>query len=260
MISSLLLLVTRGADNFYDKVFIYTINRETKKLRRLGEIKKDTKNNTICSFSSCNISWEGNLITYGVVIGYIPEDLNDYDVQRIFVMNYDGSNNHLVVSYKLSEPDFGLRSLPLTLSGDCQKVFYIKEREKDLFSLYSINLDGTGNSLVSDLCPDSNRLRYEVKDMMWDSRGSCIILISDDVVRNGVDPPYNDSQINPDGTNLRAVEPEYLEEYKRRKIYDGMLDYKRSSSVVHGLLESELEEMTRNITYAEWGVPSPYSH
>lgn len=229
----------KSCDNFYDKTFIYTINRETKKLRRLGEIKDAEKDRW-----SQNISWEGNLIAYGFGSG----SLNNY-VHKIYVMNYDGSNNHIVVSY---EPSYLVSSIPLTLSGDCQKLFYINRGEQLHLqfesSLYSINLDGTGKSLVSDLhCPDWNLYQSSIDDIMWDSRRGCIIIIN---CYECSPFPYDYWQINPDGTNLRAMEPEYLAEYKRRKIY---------GSAVHGLLESELEKMTRNITYAEWGVPSPYS-
>ena len=207
----------------YEATFIYTIDRSTRKLMKLSEVDKQWYH---CDRYNCpvNISWESNFIAY-----------NTWDT--IYVIHPDGTSKRSVVLTRKYGPPTAF-----TLSADAEKLFYPGKEyhwEYDREGLYSVNLDGTGKSFVSDL---EFLEYYDIQDMVWDSSRVQILLI---------ERSYNSKepivwQINPDGTDLR--ESEYgLAEYRRRRLGGWESDPPFS----------ELEKLTRDITYAEWGIPAP---
>jgi len=76
----------------------------------------------------------------------------------------------------------------------------------------------------------------------WDSSQDCILLV--ERTYNSKEPVV--WQISPDGADLRKSE-DGLAEYLRRRLGGWESDPHFS----------ELEKLTRDITYAEWGVPAP---
>jgi len=208
----------------YAATIIYTIDRSTRELTKLVEV--DDIWHYCSSRYDCpvNISWESNLIAYSV----------NQDVVQ--VISPDGIGARTV--------DFSTRkygpAIPFTLSGDAEKLFYMGRNpwEYDREGLYSVNLDGTDRAFIADL----TGLRvYEIYDMLWDSGQNCILLI---------ERVYSENilvwQIKPDGTDLKESE-QGLEEYQRRRLggWESALSF------------SQLEELTRGISYAEWGIPAP---
>ena len=211
-------------ETVYAATTIYIVDRSTRELTKLVEIDDDWHYCSSIYDCPVNISWESDLIGYSI----------GQEIVRI--INPDGTDDGTV--------DFSSRkygpSIPFTLSGDAEKLFYMERRpwEFDGEGLYSVNLDGTDRSLVADL----TGLRiYEVHDMIWDSTQNCILLI---------EKVYGEDtivwQIKPDGTDLRISE-RGLEEYRRRRLGGWETDPPFF----------QLEDLTRDISYSEWGIPAP---
>ena len=165
-----------------------------------------------------HLSWEGDFIAYS-----LPG--------TIYIMNPDGSDKRTVVTSTSTER-YG-PSMPFTLSADAQWLFYLDSKYHEYYGrdqLYSAYLDGAGKSFIKDL----SDLGHTIQGMMWDSSQNRILIIHWSYEDNG----QVASQINPDGKDLRKSETG-LEEYRRRRPF------------------AELKTLTRDITYAEWDVPSP---
>ena len=211
-------------ETVYASTAIYIINRSTRELTKLVEI--DNNWHYCSSIYDCyvNISWEGNLIGYSV------------GQEEVHIIDPDGTD---AGSVDFSSRKYG-PSVPFTLSGDAEKLFYIGRNpwEFDQEGLYSVNLDGTDRSFVTDLT--SLRI-YEVYDMIWDLSQNCILLI---------EKVYGEDtivwQIKPDGTDLRRSE-QGLEKYRRRRLGGWETDPPFS----------QLEDLTRDISYSEWEIPAP---
>ena len=192
-------------------------------MTKLVELDTDTSR---CDRYYCpiKVSWEGELIAYSRQDG-------------IYIMDLNGRSRGYV---DLSRGKYG-PSIPFTLSGDAQKVFYLGRHpwEYDREGLYSVELDGTDKTYIADL---KGLGYYDIDDMMWDSTQNCILM---------VERPYNSEkpfiwQITPDGGSLKTSE-QGLTEYYRRKLGGWESDPPFA----------ELEELTRDISYAEWDVPAP---
>jgi hypothetical protein len=204
----------------YSEAFIYTINRSTKELTKLIEVGKEWY---YCDKYYCpvHISWEGDSIAYSIW-------------GTIYIMNPDGSGKRTVVVSTEGYPP-----IPFTLSADAQRLFYLGREFNWREGLYSVNLDGTGKFFVADL----GRLGYyNIQDMVLDSNQERILLI--ERAYNSKEPVV--WQINPDGTDLRKSE-DGLAEYRRRRL--GGWESKPPFA--------ELDKLTQDITYVEWGVPAP---
>ncbi len=211
-------------ETVYAATIIYTIDRSTKELIKLIEVDGTWRYCSSRYDCPVNISWESNLIAYSV---------NQDIVQMI---SPDGIDEGIV---NFSSGKYG-PAIPFTLSGDAEKLFYMGRHpwEYNREGLYSVKLDGTDRSFVADL----TGLRvYEIYDMIWDSSQSRILLIEriygeDTIVW----------QIKPDGTDLRRSE-RGLEEYRRRRLggWESTPPF------------SQLADLTRGISHAEWGVPAP---
>lgn len=205
----------------YEATFIYIIDRSTKEVTRLVEVDKEWY---YCDRYYCpvNISWEGDFIAYSIE-------------NTIYIISADGSGKRTLVLSPKGPP------MPFTLSADVQRLSYLGRKyhwRYDREGLYSVNFDGTGKSFVADL----GRLRYNIRDMVWDSIQAHILL---------VERAYNSKgpvvwQINPDGTDLMEIE-DGLAEYRRRRLGGWESDPPFA----------ELEKLTRDITYADWGIPAP---
>ncbi|MBM3242652.1 hypothetical protein FJZ31_40850 [Candidatus Poribacteria bacterium] len=207
-------------DTKYHATFIYTIDRSTKKLTKLVEV--DIEGQYYCDRYYCpvSISWEDDFIAYS-------------NWNTIYIINPDGSDKQTVVAFTEM---YGSPML-FTLSADAQRLFYI-EYKWERAGLYSVNLDGTGKSFVTTL----GSLVYNIQDMVLDASKKHILLI--ERTYDSKEPVV--WQLNPDGTDLRKSE-DGLAEYRRRRL--GGWESKPPLA--------ELEKLTRDISYAEWGVPAP---
>ena len=200
-------------ETVYEAIFVYIMDRSTGELTKLTEAERDS--------GIFGISWEGDLIAY-----------SRWDV--IYVMRPDGSSRRPVF---ISTGKYG-PSLPFTLSGDAQALFYLGMHPE--YKLHSIRLD---DELRESVDLNLEDLRYRsIHDMIWDSSRDRILLI--EASFDGSVPAIWET--NPDGTNLRRTD-EGLSEYRRRRL--GGFEFETPFP--------ELEKMTRDITYEEWGVPAP---
>jgi len=210
-------------DSVFEETSIYIMDRSTGELIKL--LKVDTSAYG-CNMYSCfvNISWEGDVIAYSVRYG-------------IHVLDLDGNNRGFV---DFSRGKSG-SSVPFTLSGDAVKLFYLGRHPTDFdrHGLYSIGLDGTGESYIADL---KHARYYDIRDMIWDSARNSILV---------VERPYDSKEpvvwrLTTDGDWVNLSE-QGLMEYQRRRLggWESNPPF------------SELEELTRGISHAEWDVPAP---
>ena len=213
-----------GSDEtVFGETSIYIIDTSTEELTKLIKLDADVLR---CDRYYCpiKVSWEGELIAYSSQDG-------------IYIMDLHGRSRGYV---DLSRGKYG-PPIPLTLSGDAQKVFYLGKHpwEYDREGLYSVELDGTGKTYIADL----ERVgHHEIYDMIWDSTQNYILI---------VERPYDSKEpvvwrITPDGTGLKPSENGLTEYYRRR------LGGWESDPPFSGL-----EKLTRDISHAEWDVPAP---
>lgn len=210
-------------ESVFEETSIYVIDRSTEELTKLLKLDGDAYR---CDRFYCpvNISWEGDLIAYGVQ-------------GTIYMTDLDRNNRGTA---DLSREKYG-PGIPFTLSGDAQRLFYVGRQpwEYEREGIYSIELDGTGKSYVADL---EGVRYYEVHDMLWDSIQNVILII---------ERPYGNEepvvwQVAPDGSALKRSE-QGLMEYRRKRLGGWESDPPFS----------ELEKLTDGISHAEWGVPEP---
>lgn len=210
-------------ETVYEEMSIYVMDRTTDELTKMAKFDEAPYH---CSRYDCpvRISWEGDLIAYSVRYA-------------IYVMDLSGDKRGFV---DLAREKYG-PPIPFTLSGDARRLFYLGRHpwEYDREGLYSVELDGTGKSFITEL---KGMGYHDIYDMMWDSSQNCILI---------VERAYSIAestvwQIAPDGSGLKESE-RGLMEYRRRRL--GGWDSKPPFS--------ELEKLTRGISYAEWDVPPP---
>jgi len=168
-----------------------------------------------------NISWEGNFLAY-----------NYY--HKINVINLDGTYGCFVDDDIFTKSSYDSKT-PVdnfTLSPDSQGLYYLL----GYHNLHYVNFDDGSKSFEIKL-PD---YKGYILDMVWDSNQNCILFISyNEVIFGNIDTVY---QINPDGTNFRESK-NLLEAYCQRRL---------------GCSNSnQLDDLTKNISYKEWGVPAP---
>ena len=210
-------------EDVYSETSVYIIDKSTRSVTKLGKVSEDWY---YCDRYNCpvNISWEDDLVAYSTR-------------DAVYITDLDGNGRGVI---DISTRKYG-PVIPLTLSGDAQKLFYLGRHpwEHDREGLYSVRIDGSDKSFISDL---GNLEYYDVYDMLWYS-GQDSILIVEGLYQSG-DPLI--WQIDPEKGGLEES-LDGLQEYRRRRL---------------GGREAEppfpeLEELTKDITYAEWDVPPP---
>ncbi len=206
-------------ESVFEETSIYIIDRSTEELTKLIKLDADAYR---CDRYHCpvNISWEGDLIAYGIQ-------------GTIFVTDLDIDNRGLV---DLSREKFG-PGMSFTLSSDAQRLFYPGMRPQE--GLYSVKLDGTGKLQIGEL---EVVKRHEIQDMLWDSTQNVILVVESPFINE--EPVV--WQVTTDG-NWSNPSDIGLTEYRRRRLGGWESDPPFS----------ELEKLTKDISHAEWDVPEP---
>lgn len=206
-------------ETVFEETSIYTIDPSAEELTKLA---KTGENSFICGRYDCqvNISWENDIIAYIVR-------------NTIYIIDSYGNS---IGSLDLSREKFG-PAIPFTLSGDASRIFYLGMQPE--VGLYSINLDGKDKTFIGEM---QRADIFEIHDMLWDSTHD-VILVVNRPFDNGKPTVW---EVTLDG-NWSEPSERGLMEYRRRRLggWESNPPF------------SELENLTKGISHAEWDIPEP---